>query len=92
LFHHPWPDRTRHRSLELLSNRHTGTSRSQGPHQDGERDQDTFRDALSIKAATWNAVFLIGAGLTFVWLVRAVVWRVKAPSVDDLMDKFKKPE
>lgn len=48
----------------------------------------TFRDAY-LKAATWEAVFLVTGVLSAAWLVRSIRLAFLSPSADDLVQKIK---
>lgn len=45
-----------------------------------------------LSASTWQAVFIISAILTSVWLSRELAAAFFAPSIDDLIEKIKKQE
>jgi len=49
-----------------------------------------FQDILGLKAATWQAVFIIAATLAFVWLVYSFVQLRKTETIDKLIEKIKK--
>jgi hypothetical protein len=51
-----------------------------------------FRDALGMSADSWKAVFVIGAAGTVLWLFRAFFNWLKKPTLDQLLEKLKKPE
>jgi hypothetical protein len=48
-----------------------------------------FRDALSFKAAVWEAVFLITGVGSFLWLVVAGFRCWRSPTVEDVVEKIK---
>ncbi|MDA3838637.1 MAG: hypothetical protein PF574_06615 [Candidatus Delongbacteria bacterium] len=48
----------------------------------------TFKEFLC-SAETWSAIFIISAGLTFLWLVKAIVTARKSESIEDLIEKIK---
>ncbi|OGU65156.1 MAG: hypothetical protein A2279_09565 [Stygiobacter sp. RIFOXYA12_FULL_38_9] len=48
-----------------------------------------FKDSLSIKAATWQAFFLMISVLTIIWLIFSSIKAMKAKSVDDLIKLIK---
>jgi hypothetical protein len=48
-----------------------------------------FKD-FGLKAATWEAIFLIAGVVSFVWLVIAFIQAIKAPSLDDVVSELKK--
>ena len=49
----------------------------------------TFQDFLTVKAHVWNALFILLAGGSFIWLIKSLVQIKKSMTVDDLMDKIK---
>lgn len=48
-----------------------------------------FKDFVSISAATWRAVFILGAVISVVWLVKTLAGRTKKRSIDALIQKLK---
>lgn len=48
-----------------------------------------FKDFF-LKAATWQAVFVIAAVLSFIWFLLAIFQRIKSETIDDLIEKIKK--
>ena len=48
-----------------------------------------FKD-LFLKAATWQAVFIIAGVLSFVWFFWAILQYKNAEKIDDIIEKFKK--
>lgn len=49
----------------------------------------TFKDALMLSAATWEAAFLITALISAAWLVKTVITAFQAPTVEDIVAKVK---
>lgn len=49
-----------------------------------------FKDIVGLKAATWQAVFIIAAILAFIWLIYSVVQLTKTETIDELIEKIKK--
>jgi undecaprenyl pyrophosphate phosphatase UppP len=48
-----------------------------------------FRD-FGLKASTWEAVFVIAAGLALLWLIWSIIQHSKSETVDDLIERIKK--
>lgn len=48
----------------------------------------TFKDVL-LKAATWEAIFLLTGIASFVWLLRTIYLALNAPTVEDVVEKIK---
>ena len=49
-----------------------------------------FQDILGLKAATWQAVFIIAAAIAFCWLLLSLFQLSKRETIDDLIEKIKK--
>ena len=49
----------------------------------------TFKDALFLTSAVWNAIFVLVTIFSTAWLVKGIIALWKAPSVDSLVDKIK---
>ena len=48
-----------------------------------------FKDFF-LKAAIWQAVFVIAAVLSFIWFSLAIFQHIKSETIDDLIEKIKK--
>ena len=49
-----------------------------------------FQDILGLKAATWQAVFIIAAAIAFCWLLYSLTQLRKIETIDELIEKIKK--
>jgi len=48
-----------------------------------------FKD-IGLKAATWQAIFIIAAIIAFAWLILSICQRAKTFTIDELIDKIKR--
>lgn len=48
-----------------------------------------FRDAFGVSADTWQAVFIIGGGMCFLWLVNDLRMLAGSMTLEELLDKIK---
>lgn len=49
-----------------------------------------FKDAFGLKAATWEAIFILAGVASLIWTVVAIVISIRAPSVDDVVSEMKR--
>lgn len=49
----------------------------------------TFKDALGLSAATWNALFILLAIAASGWLIRCLLAMKRSPSLDDVINTIK---
>jgi hypothetical protein len=50
----------------------------------------TFHDALGLKQATWEAIFVLAGFVSFVWTILTVVVALRSPSIDDVVSEMKR--
>jgi hypothetical protein len=48
-----------------------------------------FKD-FGFSKSTWQAVFILGLGLSFLWLITAVWRAVQSCTIDDIVEEIKK--
>jgi hypothetical protein len=48
-----------------------------------------FKSFLSIKAETWEALFLLGLILSAVWLLYAIIQAIRSPTIQNIVDEIK---
>lgn len=49
-----------------------------------------FKDSLTVKSSTWEAFFLMGAVLTFIWLLHSIIRAIKTKTIEDVIEILKK--
>jgi len=49
----------------------------------------SFKDAFGLKAATWEAVFIITGVVSMVWLLKALYTAFDSKTIDDVVDRIK---
>jgi len=50
----------------------------------------TFNTSFGVQGDVWRSLFILCAIFSFVWLIICVVKALKAPSVDDLIERIKR--
>lgn len=48
-----------------------------------------FKDAFGLKAATWQAIFIIFALFSTCWLIKCLISLAKSPSLEDVVNSIK---